>query len=55
MQEKKDQRTMGLHGGKGMAEEKEERKAGLCLRKGKGKRMAQRNADRYFPIPTACR
>lgn len=55
MQERKDQRIIVLHGRKGMAEEKEERRAGLCFRKGKGKRMAQRNADRNFPISTACR
>lgn len=55
MQERKDKRIVGLYARKGMSEGKDERITGLCLRKGKDKRMAQKNADRYFPIYTACR
>lgn len=52
MQERKDKRIVGLYARKGMSEGKDERITGLCLRKGKDKRMAQKNADRYFPIYT---
>lgn len=53
MQEREDKRIVGLYARKGMPEGKDERTAGLRLRKGKDKRMAQKNADRYFPIYTA--
>lgn len=55
MQEREDKRVAGVYAGKGMPERKDGRTAGLCLRKGKGNRMAQKNADGYFPIYTACR
>lgn len=49
-QERKDKRIVILHANKGIPEGKDERKAGLCLRKGKDKRMAQKNREWYFLI-----